>query len=164
MQKAKTRITKRPIKALVSISLVTSMLWGSVFYVLTDIKAGSQAEVIVINKVVIKEVEKVSDYVPSSNTLKIIEAKPGIYGAIYRKFGVEARKYAELIARESGFNEYAINPTSGACGLAQALPCSKMDCSMADVDCQLDWIGGYVNRRYGSIEHALVFHDVAGWY
>jgi len=163
MQKAKSRMVKKPWKALIGVSIVTSGLWSGVFYTLNNYR-GSRAEVITITKIETREIERVEDYVPSSNTLKIIEAKPGIYGAIYRKFGVEARKYAELIARESGFNEYAINPTSGACGLAQALPCSKMDCSMADVDCQLDWIGGYVNRRYGSIEHALVFHDVAGWY
>ena len=163
MQKAKSRMVKKPWKALIGVSIVTSGLWSGVFYTLNNYR-GSRAEVITITKIETREIERVEDYVPSSNTLKIIEAKPGIYGAIYRKFGVEARQYAELIARESGFNEYAINPTSGACGLAQALPCSKMDCSMADVDCQLDWIGGYVNRRYGSIEHALVFHDVAGWY
>ena len=164
MNKAKTRITKRPIKALIGISLITSGLWVSVFNVLSNIETGSQAEVIVINKVVIKEVEKISDYVPSSNTLKIIEAKPGIYGAIYRKWGNEARQYAELIARESGFNEYAINVGSGACGLGQFLPCSKLKCDLSDVDCQLDAIEEYVVRRYGTIERALVFHDVMGWY
>ena len=163
MQKAKSRMVKKPWKALIGVSIVTSGLWSGVFYTLNNYR-GSRAEVITITKIETREIERVEDYVPSSNTLKIIEAKPGIYGAIYRKFGVEARKYAELIARESGFNEYAINVGSGACGLGQFLPCSKLKCDLSDVDCQLDAIEEYVVRRYGTIEHALVFHDVMGWY
>ncbi len=109
---------------------------------------------------------KEPDYIPSERTLKVIENNPGMTGKISRFYGKEWRQYAELIARESSFNQYAINPTSGACGLAQALPCEKpkFDCELSDVDCQLNWIKEYVERRYGSIDKALYHHDVMNWY
>jgi len=71
--------------------------------------------------------------------------------------------YAELIFRESGFHPTSVN-SIGACGLGQALPCSKMACELTDVDCQLEWVRTYVERRYGTIEKALEFHDIHNWY
>ena len=70
----------------------------------------------------------------------------------------------ELICRESSFNPTVVNPSSGSCGLAQALPCSKMKCDLADVDCQINWISEYVYKRYGSFEEAILFHDRMNWY
>jgi len=71
---------------------------------------------------------------------------------------------AELIAKESGFNPLAINPSSGACGIPQALPCAKMGCELTDIDCQLDWQWNYIANRYGTITKALAFHQINGWY
>lgn len=71
--------------------------------------------------------------------------------------------YAELIFRESGFHPTSVN-SIGACGLGQALPCSKMNCELTDVDCQINWVKSYVERRYGTVEKALAFHDEKGWY
>lgn len=73
---------------------------------------------------------------------------------------------ADLIAKEGMFDPAAINPTSGACGLGQALPCSKMVCSLAPkgIDCQLDWIKDYVANRYGTVSNALEFRISNGWY
>ena len=71
---------------------------------------------------------------------------------------------AELIAKESGFNPLAINPTSGACGLVQALPCSKMNCELEDIDCQLDWQWNYIANRYGTISKAMSFWYQNNWY
>ena len=104
------------------------------------------------------------NFFPSDNTIKIMNSNTGMTAKIHKKFGHNWMKWAELIARESGFNPSAINPTSGACGLSQALPCSKMKCSLDDADCQLNWVEKYVNDRYGSIERTLVFHDIKGWY
>jgi len=71
---------------------------------------------------------------------------------------------AELVAKESGFNPFAINPTSGSCGLAQSLPCAKMGCELSDINCQLDWQWNYIANRYGTITNALAFHQLKGWY
>jgi len=70
----------------------------------------------------------------------------------------------ELIAKESGFNPLAINKTSGACGLVQALPCQKLPCELKDIKCQLNWQKGYIAQRYGTIENAYKFHTVNNWY
>jgi len=71
---------------------------------------------------------------------------------------------AELIGKESGFNPFAVNPTSGACGVCQSLPCAKMNCELSDIDCQLDWQWNYIANRYGTITKALAFHQINGWY
>ena len=71
---------------------------------------------------------------------------------------------AELEALEGGFDPGAINPSSGACGLPQALPCKKMGCSLTDIDCQLNWMKEYVGDRYGTVEKALSFRKTNGWY
>ena len=69
-----------------------------------------------------------------------------------------------LIARESGCNPYSVNRSSGACGVGQALPCSKTGCSMGDGACQMIWMNQYVIDRYGSWSAALGHSYANGWY
>lgn len=70
----------------------------------------------------------------------------------------------ELIRRESGCNPYARNPSSGACGVAQELPCGKSGCSIGDGACQIKWMNSYVIARYGSWSAAVGFHNANNWY
>lgn len=70
----------------------------------------------------------------------------------------------ELYSRESSLNPGAVNKSSGACGLVQALPCSKMACSLDDIDCQINWGTKYINQRYGSAQAALNHSYMTGWY
>lgn len=80
-------------------------------------------------------------------------------------FGIEQwDAFETLIFKESGWNPYAINSTSGACGLGQSLPCSKMDCEMWDYSCQIAWITNYIENRYQTPTKALVFHYKNNWY
>lgn len=65
----------------------------------------------------------------------------------------------KLVLNESGCRPDAVNPSSKACGIPQALPCSKMGCTLADPVCQLRWMNTYVQGRYGTWENAL-----AMWY
>jgi hypothetical protein len=69
-----------------------------------------------------------------------------------------------LIQRESGCNPYAVNRTSGACGVAQEVPCGKSGCSSGDGACQVQWMNGYVLARYSSWANALAFQIANGWY
>lgn len=87
------------------------------------------------------------------------------------RFGVQHwGALEELIQRESGWNPYAMNPTSSAGGIGQALPYTKMGCELWDYDCQIEWLGGYIAQRYGNPTKALNFWDTqkaetgAGWY
>ena len=59
-----------------------------------------------------------------------------------------------LIGGESGCRPNAVNPSSGACGIPQALPCSKMPCTLQDPVCQLRWMDQYVAARYGTWDNA----------
>lgn len=79
-----------------------------------------------------------------------------------------ARAFVEIIWRESRFVETATNESSGAYGLGQALPGSKMEAIADDWRTnpytQLAWIVKYIEERYGSPVDALRFHDRKGWY
>lgn len=84
--------------------------------------------------------------------------------------GVPLNSWAiELIGRESSCNPTVWNyGGSGAGGIPQALPASKMGCGMtwadADAICQLRWMENYVFARYGSWQNAVAFHDRMNWY
>ena len=66
-----------------------------------------------------------------------------------------------IISHESGWNVSATNPSSGAYGLPQALPGSKMVSAGADwatnYQTQLKWFWGYCAQRYGSIQGAYAY-------
>lgn len=100
----------------------------------------------------------------SVKTKILLSNNPGFASDIKAMFTDDWTCVAELLSRESAFNPGAINPSSGACGLGQALPCSKMACELSDVDCQLKWVESYVLRRYGSFKESINFHDRNGWY
>lgn len=69
-----------------------------------------------------------------------------------------------IINWESGCNPNAINRSSGACGVAQELPCGKSGCALGDGACQVRWMNQYVLSRYGSWAAAVAFHLVHNWY
>lgn len=70
----------------------------------------------------------------------------------------------ELIRRESSCNPAAVNPSSGACGVAQELPCGKSGCDRADGACQVSWMNTYIIGRYGSWQAAVNFHNGHNYY
>ncbi|KRA23616.1 16S rRNA pseudouridylate synthase [Microbacterium sp. Root61] len=69
--------------------------------------------------------------------------------------------------RESGWNVYASNP-SGAYGIPQALPGSKMASAGADwqtsASTQISWGLGYITGRYGTACGAWSHSESNGWY
>lgn len=69
-----------------------------------------------------------------------------------------------LIQKESGWNPNAINKSSGACGLVQALPCSKLGPNWNDPVVALRWGDAYVKGRYGSWSGAYSFWSANHWY
>lgn len=73
--------------------------------------------------------------------------------------------YVDFIAsKESGWNPNATNSSSGACGLVQALPCSKVPGSGYDPVDNLRWATGYAVGRYGSWEKAYAFWQFNHWW
>ena len=69
---------------------------------------------------------------------------------------------------ESDWSTTATNSSSGAYGIAQALPGNKMNSAGDDWQTnyrtQIDWGLGYIKDRYGSPANALAFHYSVGWY
>jgi hypothetical protein len=74
----------------------------------------------------------------------------------------------KLWTRESGWRTTATNPTSGAYGIPQALPASKMASAGGDwrtnPNTQIKWGLGYIKDRYGSPSNAWAHELRSGWY
>ena len=69
-----------------------------------------------------------------------------------------------IVAKESGWNPNATNSSSGACGLVQALPCSKVPGNGYDPVDNLRWANGYATGRYGSWAGAYEFWINNNWW
>ena len=73
-----------------------------------------------------------------------------------------------LWEKESNWRTTAVNPSSGAYGIVQSLPGSKMATIAADWETnfrtQIDWGLKYIKERYGSPANALGFHYANNWY
>lgn len=76
--------------------------------------------------------------------------------------------FSKIISHESGWNFKATNASSGAYGLAQALPGSKMASAGSDwrtnPATQIKWALDYMNDRYGSPNAAWSFWQTHHWY
>ena len=91
------------------------------------------------------------------NWMRMAGFKPSEYGAI---------NY--IVNHESSWNPSATNPSSGAYGLPQSLPASKLASAGSDWRTnpitQLKWMRNYVNERYGGANGALSFWKRNHWY
>ncbi|GGO91951.1 hypothetical protein GCM10011584_27240 [Nocardioides phosphati] len=101
--------------------------------------------------------------------------RPGTNRALgYRlmtQFGWGADQWPALDAlwyRESGWNQLAQNRSSGAYGIPQALPGSKMATVGPDwktnPETQIRWGLAYIGARYGSPQAAWRHSEKFGWY
>ncbi|MFC0439679.1 LysM peptidoglycan-binding domain-containing protein [Kutzneria buriramensis] len=97
-----------------------------------------------------------------------VPATGSVQQAAASVFGPQYGCAADIITRESSWNPHATNPTSGAYGLAQALPGSKMAAAGPDwatnPATQLAWMRSYVDARYGGACAAWAFWQAHHWY
>jgi hypothetical protein len=90
--------------------------------------------------------------------------------AIARKMmpGDQFQCFSNIVDHESGWNYKASNPSSGAYGLMQALPGSKMSSAGADWKTnpatQIKWGLNYMDSRYGGPCGAWEFWQANNWY
>jgi Transglycosylase SLT domain len=91
--------------------------------------------------------------------------------ALLPQFGFSSDQFGcldSLWTRESGWNPAAQNASSGAFGIPQALPGSKMSTAGADwatnPATQIKWGLGYIQDRYGSPCGAWGHSESYGWY
>jgi hypothetical protein len=75
----------------------------------------------------------------------------------------------DLWNRESGWNQYATNASSGAYGIPQALPPTKMPAAAqasggSNVTDQIAWGLEYIDATYGNPVNAWAHETSQGWY
>jgi hypothetical protein len=80
----------------------------------------------------------------------------------------QCRDLGTLWQKESGWNSRAHNASSGAHGIPQALPGSKMASAgpnwQTSARTQIAWGLGYIQGRYGNPSNALAHSYRTGWY
>lgn len=83
-------------------------------------------------------------------------------------WGSQWPAFDKIVMAESGWNTKATNPTSGAYGIPQALPGSKMASAGTDWKTnpvtQIMWMLGYIKGRYGNPNAAWAFHQANNSY
>lgn len=101
---------------------------------------------------------------PSGSPEQIAEQMLGQFGWSSSQFSCLQPLWAE----ESGWNVYASNPSSGAYGIPQALPGSKMASAgpdwESDAATQIRWGLEYIQGTYGSPCAAWAHEQADGWY
>jgi len=92
-----------------------------------------------------------------------------------RTLGWSGGEFADLVrlwTQESGWNQFAYNASSGATGIPQALPYTKMPRAAwlpsqggsANVLAQETWGANYIRGRYGSPSNAWAHELAFNWY
>ena len=83
-------------------------------------------------------------------------------------YGLLSSQFQDLVRlwnQESGWNFRATNPDSGAYGIPQALPASKLPGGTSSTMVQqIQWGLAYIKQRYGSIAAAWAHEQHFGWY
>jgi hypothetical protein len=101
---------------------------------------------------------------PAGSPQQIAKGMLGSFGWSSSEFGC----LQSLWNAESGWNVYASNPSSGAYGIPQALPGSKMASAGLDwqtnAATQIRWGLGYIKQLYGSPCGAWSHEQSSGWY
>lgn len=87
---------------------------------------------------------------------------------LYGWSGAQWDALDKLWAKESSWNNKAVNSSSGATGIPQALPASKMpkaaQAPTYDPAAQIQWGLSYIKGRYGNPVNAWAHEQSAGWY
>jgi len=100
----------------------------------------------------------------SGSPQEIAEGMLGSYGWSDGQFGC----LVSLWNAESGWNVYATNPSSGAYGIAQALPASKYASAGPDwtnnAATQIKWGLQYLKEMYGDPCNGWAHEEADGWY
>jgi hypothetical protein len=128
-----------------------------------------------LDEIIIKETGPGGDGFPPANFPPGSNPSPGSNKAVAKNmlssFGFGADQWGcleKLWMKESGWNERAMNRYSGAYGIPQSLPGTKMATAGSDwqtnAATQIKWGLGYIKGRYGSPCAAWGHSQAKGWY
>ena len=140
---------------------------------------GNEIEKTVVSETVVKEKEDKIVEVATKTTSRYGSRASGGSAAEYQAYaeqkcaerGWSSADFDSLVSlwnRESGWNANSHNSSSGAHGIAQALPASKMASYGSDYYTngyvQVDWGLDYIAGRYGTPSNAWASFCRKGWY
>lgn len=139
-------------------------------------RGGARGEV--PEAVIMQQLARVAERIASRTPIKKpppADIDPGTNRALGYQllldFGFPPAQWKYLDAlwhRESGWNHLAENPSSGAYGIPQSLPATKMAVVGPDwrtnPETQIRWGLAYIAARYGSPEAAWAHSERVGWY
>lgn len=132
-----------------------------------EMKSGQEISRKIISEVEVKKAKKQIEIVGIKKKGPSAYTGGGNKDEWLRAAGIPSQYWAyvdSIVSRESGWNPNAMNSSSGACGLAQALPCSKVPGNGLNPVDSLRWMNGYVSGRYGGWEGAYNFWQSHHWY
>jgi hypothetical protein len=86
-----------------------------------------------------------------------------VMAAAYGWTGAQFDALNKLFTRESGWNANAVNPSSGAYGIPQALGHGH-PFNLGDAGAQIAWGLNYILGRYGNPINAWAHETQVGWY
>jgi len=140
-----------------------------------EIRGGREIKRTEIASIVLAEPKKQVEVVGIKSRVPTVPSNPGANAELGHKLMLEAGFGEDqwpclynLWARESGWRTEAGNPYSGAYGIPQSLPASKMGSVAADYmtnpATQIIWGLGYVSGRYGTPCGAWEFFLSRNWY
>ncbi|MDR1033340.1 MAG: G5 domain-containing protein [Bifidobacteriaceae bacterium] len=142
-------------------------------YVIHEINGAEVSRSVVDSEVIKKptdEVISVGNYDENAVNIDPNSAK-GIAKSMIAEYGWGDGQFQALDmlwTRESGWSTSAHNPTTGAHGIPQALPGSKMASAgpnwQSNATTQIRWGLGYIKGRYGSPAAAWAFFSSNGYY
>lgn len=123
-----------------------------------------------------KQKKKANKKKTTKKVKKVTEENKKVYQSyahdlVINKYGWTEKDFDALVIlwqKESGWNPKAKNKHSGAYGIPQALPGSKMKSAGADwktnYKTQIKWGLKYIKKRYGSPSKAYGHFKKKGWY
>ena len=123
-----------------------------------------------MKKIILIAIMLVSIETTEAKTYTKKECKQYAYQQVLKK-GWSINDYNNLVKlwqKESNWNAKARNKRSGACGIPQALPCSKMKKYGKDykTNCkvQINWGLNYIKKRYKTPTKAWKHFQRKRWY
>lgn len=112
-----------------------------------------------------------TDYSHLSSVEQIRKVQEYARDLVINKYHWSEADFAALVQlwnKESGWNYKAVNKSSGATGIPQSLPASKMATAGADYltnpETQVRWGLDYIKQRYGSPLKAWAHSQAVNWY
>ncbi|WP_241681942.1 phage tail tape measure protein [Ligilactobacillus salivarius] len=165
-------IVAHPIEALESAFSGSLKIGKSVQFAIDTAKGLGSFIIKNIKNGVVKGIKKWIDSNEDEGNSNSTSPKPtGSHKHWMKQAGIPKSWYEDLnwiINHESGWRVNATNPSSGAYGLGQALPASKMASAGKDwktnAITQLKWVKSYIKGRYGNAANAKRFWQAHNWY